>query len=171
MTAEVISDSQKQQVSAQTLSCLSRAEALFDLAHQPIPVKFDLRGRAAGMYRVTQRSAVIRYNPHIFARYYEHGLQVTVPHEVAHYVTDRVYGLRRVRPHGDEWQSIMRQLGVEPRVTANFDLSGLPIRRQRRFTYQCGCNTHELSTCRHNRISEGRARYHCRQCGSMLVPI
>ena len=171
MTAEVISDSQKQQVSAQTLSCLRRAEALFDLAHQPIPVQFDLQGRAAGMYRVTRRSAVIRYNPHIFARYYEHGLQVTVPHEVAHYVTDRVYGLRHVRPHGGEWQSIMRQLGVEPRVTANFDLSGLPIRRQRRFTYRCGCNTHELSTCRHNRISEGRARYHCRQCGSMLVPV
>ena len=171
LTAEVISDGQREQISAQTLACLRRAEALFDLSHQPIPVHFDLRGRAAGMYRVTRQSAVIRYNPFIFARYFEHGLQVTVPHEVAHYVTDRVYGLPHVRPHGGEWQSIMRQLGVEPRATAYFDLSGLPIRRQRRFTYQCDCDTHELSACRHNRVNQGRARYHCRQCGSVLVAV
>ena len=170
LTAEVISDAQRRQVREQTLSCLRRAEALFELPHQPVPVQFDLRGRAAGMYRVTRRNAVIRYNPYIFARYFEHGLQVTVPHEVAHYVTDRVYGLSRVRPHGGEWQSVMHGLGVEPRATADFDLSGLPVRRQRRFTYRCGCRTHELSACRHNRVNAGRARYHCRQCGSALEP-
>ena len=170
LTAEVINDGQRRQICAQTLQCQRRAEALFDLSHKPLPVHFDLRGRAAGMYRVARGSAVIRYNPHIFARYFEHGLEVTVPHEVAHYVTDRVYGLSRVRPHGEEWQSVMRLLNVEPRATARFDLSGLPIRRQHRFAYQCDCNTHELSSCRHNRVNQGRARYHCRLCGAVLVP-
>lgn len=122
------------------------------------------------MYRVTGKNAVIRYNPYIFARYFEHGLEVTVPHEVAHYVTDRVYGLAHVRPHGDEWRAIMRLLDVEPHATARFDLSGLPIRRQRRFAYRCSCDTHELSTCRHNRVKKGKARYHCRRCGAALVP-
>ena len=167
--AETISDDQTQLVRDKTLSCLYRAEALYDLPHQPIPVKFDLRGRAAGMYRVSGRSVVIRYNPHIFSRYFDHGLQTTVPHEVAHYIADRVWGLGRIRPHGVEWSSVMRKLGAEPAASARFDLSGLPIRRQRRFAYRCDCGTHELTTCRHNRISKGRARYHCRQCGTALV--
>jgi SprT protein len=139
------------------------------LAHQPIPVFFDLRGRAAGMYRVARREAIIRYNPYIFARYFEHGLQATVPHEVAHYITDRLYGLAHVRPHGKEWRGVMQALGAEPRATARFDLHGIPLRRQRRFAYRCDCSTHQLSTCRHKRIATGAMRYHCRSCGGELV--
>ncbi|VAW72147.1 hypothetical protein MNBD_GAMMA13-1699, partial [hydrothermal vent metagenome] len=100
-----------------------------------------------------------------------HGLQTTVPHEVAHYIADRVWGLASIRPHGVEWRSVMHQLGAEPSASARFDLSGLPVRRQRRFTYRCDCDTHELTACRHNRVSKGRARYHCRQCGAVLVPM
>ena len=151
------------------MDCLRRAEGMFRLGHRPIPVLFDLRGRAAGMYRVVRREAVIRYNPYIFARYFEHGLHTTVPHEVAHYITDRLYGLAHVRPHGREWRGVMQALGAEPRATTRFDLSGIPLRRQRRFAYRCDCTTYQLSTCRHNRIATGTVRYHCRSCGGELV--
>lgn len=168
---QALGDSQRRRVCSATTECLQRAERLFDLEHRPIPVIFDLSGRAAGMYRVRRRQAVIRYNPYILARYFDHGLQATVPHEVAHYITDRLYGLARVRPHGREWRAVMLALGAEPRASACLDLSGLPQRRQRRFTYRCDCATHHLSTCRHNRIAAGRARYHCRGCGAELVAV
>ncbi len=169
LTVEAIDQPQRQQVYAATLACLQRAERLFRLGHQPIPVLFDLRGRAAGMYRVARRQAVIRYNPYIFARYFEHGLQTTVPHEVAHYLTDRLYGLAQVRPHGKEWRGVMQALGAEPRATTCFDLSGIPLRRQRRVAYRCDCSVHQLSTCRHNRVAAGTARYYCRSCGGELA--
>ena len=171
LTVQALTPAQCDRVLAATLECLQRAESLFDLGHKPIAVQFDLRGRAAGMYRVARRRAVIRYNPYIFARYFDQGLAETVPHEVAHYITDRLFGLRHVRPHGSEWRAVMRALGVEPRATAQFDLSDLPVRRQRRYTYQCACNSHELSACRHNRVRRGQARYHCRQCGGELVAV
>jgi SprT protein len=159
----------RRQVCAATLACQQRAERLFQLGHKPIPVAFDLAGRAAGMYRVARRRAVIRYNPHIFARYFEHGLNTTVPHEVAHYITDRLYGIANVRPHGREWRAVMAALGAEARATVPMDLAGLPVRRQQRFSYRCACETHQLSACRHNRVTAGRARYFCRSCGAELV--
>jgi SprT protein len=169
LTVEAIDLRQRQEVCAATFACLRRAERLFRLAHQPIPVLFDLHGRAAGMYRVRRRQAVIRYNPYVFARYFEHGLQTTVPHEVAHYITDRLHGLAHVRPHGKEWRGVMQALGAEPHATTCFDLSGMPFRRQRRVAYRCDCSAHQLSTCRHNRVARGTARYYCRSCGGELV--
>jgi SprT protein len=170
-TPNTLDESQRQRVRDATRNCLQRAERLFDLEHRPIPVLFDLRGRTAGMYRVTRQESVIRYNPSIFALHYDHGLYTTVPHEVAHYITDRLFGLAQVRPHGKEWRSVMLALGVEPRARACLDLSGLAQRRQRRFVYRCDCTTYQLSTCRHNRIARGTARYHCRGCGAELVAV
>jgi SprT protein len=142
---------------------------MFQFSLETVAVTFDLAGSAAGMYRVCRGERVIRYNPYIFAKYFENNLAVTVPHEVAHYVTDRLYGLRNIRPHGVEWKTIMRSLGAEPRVTARYDLTGVPVRRQRRFSYRCECSTHQLSSCRHNRIQRGQSSYLCRRCGSAIV--
>jgi len=169
MTAVALDVQGQQRVRRETLACLQRAEHLFSLGHRPIPVLFDLAGRAAGMYRVRRREAVIRYNPYIFARHFDHGLQTTVPHEVAHYITDRLYGIARVRPHGREWRAVMQALGAAAQATCRLDLDGLPLRRQRRFRYRCACSTHELSACRHNRVDSGRARYYCRTCGGELT--
>jgi SprT protein len=170
MNVEPIDAQQQQHVRTTTLECLQRAETLFELEHRPVPVSFDLRGRAAGMYRVRRNQAVIRYNPYIFSRYFNHGLQATVPHEVAHCITDRIFGLANVRPHGKEWQTVMRALGAEPRASMHLDLAGIPLRLQRRFAYQCDCTVHQLSSCRHNKIAAGKARYLCRRCGAVLVP-
>jgi len=137
-----------------------------DLA--PVPVRFDLAGRSAGQFIGRGDHCLIRYNPWIFARYFEENLATTVPHEVAHYAVYRAWPGRRVRPHGAEWQGVMRALGVEPTVTFDLDLSGLPRRQQRRHRYHCGCKAHELSTTRHNRVRAGRARYACLQCRGEL---
>ena len=152
-----------------TDSCLRRAGEICRREFAPIPVSFDLSGRSAGMYLVRHGRRCIRYNPFLFAKYFEDNLAVTVPHEVAHYVTDMLYGLTRVRPHGMEWQAVMRALGAEPRACADYDLAGVPVRRQRRFAYACGCATHRLTTQRHNKVHRGEALYRCRRCGGPLV--
>ena len=121
------------------------------------------------MYRVRGRRRSIRYNPYLFAKYFADSLSATVPHEVAHYVTDVLYGMRNVQPHGLEWRAVMCSLGAEPRASGRYDLAGVPVRRQRRYTYHCGCTTHLLSACRHNRLHSGRARYLCRLCGTQIV--
>lgn len=151
-----------------TRRSIERASALFGCELAEIPVRFDLRGRAAGMYRVRSGRREIRYNPHIFARYFNDNLANTVPHEVAHYVIDVLHGLRSVRPHGTEWRAVMRAFGAEPTVTCRYDLDGIPVRRQRRFRYRCACMTHRVSTVRHRRIQDGRVRYHCRRCRTLL---
>jgi len=131
-------------------------------------VLFDLKGRSAGMYRVAGHRRVIRYNPYLFAKYPQDNLAVTVPHEVAHYVTDVLFGLRRVRPHGAEWQAVMRAFEADASRTADYDLTGIPVRTQRRFGYRCACFVHQLSTRRHNQVRRGAARYYCRACGEEL---
>ena len=160
---------QQQQVIRATEHFIGVAAELLDKPFSIIPVHFNLRGRAAGMYRVRDREREIRYNPYLFAKYFDDNLTNTVPHEVAHYIIDCCYGLRRVRPHGREWQQLMRRFGVEPEVTCRYDLSGVPQRRQKRFEYRCECRSHQLTTIRHNKVQRGKASYLCKVCRQPLA--
>ncbi|UCB55545.1 MAG: SprT-like domain-containing protein [Thiotrichales bacterium] len=168
---EPISCQHQQQVRSLTADYIDRACRIYGCKFPLIPVMFDLKGRAAGMYRVHKQDRRIRFNPYIFAKYYEDNLATTVPHEVAHYVVDLMYNARSVKPHGAEWQQVMRSFGVEPKATGDYDLSGIPVRKHRRHAYQCTCATHEISSVRHNRIRQGKARYYCRKCKSALIPL
>ncbi|HEC13369.1 MAG TPA: metallopeptidase (SprT family) [Acidiferrobacteraceae bacterium] len=166
-----IDKDQQQQVVDSTVQYIHRASELLQRQFKPVPIQFDLRGRTAGMYRVVGRRRCIRYNPYLFAKYFPENLVATVPHEVAHYIIHQVYGLGRVRPHGPEWKALMADLGADARVTCSFDLTGIPVRTQRRHDYQCACRTHPLSTRRHNQIVANRVSYHCRHCGQTLSPL
>jgi SprT protein len=164
-----ITSAQQQQVIVRVTELLQQCHQHFNHAFQPIDIRFDLRGRTSGMYVVKNKQRYLRFNPFIFAKYFADSMASTVAHEVAHYVADVLFGHKNIKPHGKEWQAIMYTLGVEPRVTGNYDLSGIPIKRQRRFHYRCNCMTHELTAVRHNRIVNGTARYFCRQCNGALL--
>ncbi len=167
---EPIGAHERATVVAATAECIARANRLLDTAFEPIPVLFDLSGRTAGMYRVVRGEPQIRYNPYLFAKYYDENVNTTVPHEVAHYLTDAVYGYRNVKPHGRQWQNVMRLLGANDAVRCDFDLEGIPMRRYRRFRYVCRCRSHELTSVRHNRVQRRLARYFCRACQMELMP-
>ena len=162
----------QQQVVEQTEHFIRLGGELLGREFDYIPVYFDLKGRTAGMYKVAGRGRriqrQIRYNPWIFAKYYENNLTVTVPHEVAHYLVDCVYGLRNVRPHGSEWKAVMSSFGIDNRATSTFDLGGIPTRRQQQIDYHCGCKAHQLGIRRHNKVARGEANYLCRYCGEVL---
>jgi len=169
VTVEPIDEGQRRRVVAATADCLARAGEALGQRFAEIPVLFDLTGRAAGMYRVSRGERVIRYNPYIFAKALADNLANTVPHEVAHYVADLVYGRDHVRPHGAEWRRVMATLGADPGRTHAYDLSGVPIRNQRRHPYRCACTTHHLTTRRHNQALRGTVSYRCRHCGEALT--
>jgi SprT protein len=169
MHIESLQPLRQNQVVAATLDCIRRSERLYERSFPPPQISFDLTGRSAGMYRLQRGQPQIRYNPYIFSKYFEDNLANTVPHEVAHFIVNALYGHRKVRPHGVEWRSVMQRLGAKPSVTCRYDLSGIPQRRQRRFEYSCGCKTHAVSTVRHNRAQSGKGRYLCRQCRQPLV--
>ncbi len=144
------------------------ATNLFQKKFPPINVLFDLKGRAAGMYKIDKGSKKIRFNPYHFAKHPEENFTETIPHEVAHYIIDQLYGIRNVRPHGKEWQSLMLKFGVEPKRTFSYSLDGIPTRTHKRHTYTCGCMQFEITTRRHNMIQQGKAKYSCRQCGDKI---
>lgn len=132
-------------------------------------VRFDLRGKAAGQFRVDGANhCVIRYNLALLARHGEDFLRRTVPHETAHYLAFLLYG-RGTRPHGAEWQGLMHSLGADASRCHSYDVSGLAARRLEHFDYHCGCSDHQLTSIRHGRILDGRA-YLCRRCGEPLRP-
>ena len=169
----MLNSAQQEEVVRRAHSFIVAASEIFNIK-LPLPaIKFDLSGRSAGMFRLQNGRAEIRFNPWIFARWYEEHLDHTVPHEVAHYVVSRLYRGRRIRPHGAEWRAVMHAFGVPPRVTCSHlpeDIADLPQRQMRRYDYSCDCTSHQLSAVRHNRIRRGQATYACRHCGGALRP-
>ncbi|MDH5178586.1 MAG: SprT-like domain-containing protein [Gammaproteobacteria bacterium] len=156
------------QVIALTQDYIRRAAGFYQREFTDIPIIFNLSGRIAGMYRVYRGDRLIRYNPYLFAKYYADNLARTVPHEVAHYITDMLYGIRKVKPHGREWQKVMNMFGVEPRVTCDYDLSGIPQRKQQRHDYRCACRHYSITTRRHNMIRKGERLYQCPTCRNII---
>ncbi len=162
-----INSSQKNAVIERTHYFIDEAQKIFDRKFDPIDVSFDLKGRIAGMYRARKHERVIRYNPYIFAKYFDDNLAATVPHEVAHYVTNIMF--KRARPHGKEWQEVMQLFDADASRTCDYDLEGIPVKNVQRHTYHCLCMTHELSSQRHNKIMKNKARYFCKKCNELIT--
>lgn len=167
-----LSETKQQQVIEKTQSYFDMANELFGVNKEEVKISFDLKGRAAGMYRVTRRLGFckreIRYNTFIFSKYYDDNLNNTIPHEVAHYVSDLIYGLKNIKPHGKEWKAVMHAFGADDSVTADYDLSGIPLKKQSLYTYQCSCREHQLTSIRHNKINKKRFQYYCNTCKKKL---
>ncbi len=163
-----IDTAQQREVTEWTHWFIRLAGPIYAEKFDPIPIRFNLTGTAAGMFRVKNHQPEVRYNPYLFAKYFDENVSQTVPHEVAHYIVHTMYG-RTVRPHGPEWQDVMWQFGVEPVRTCNFDMTGIPVRKYRRFDYQCGCGPHSVTARIHNKIANGSQKYFCTSCGQDLV--
>lgn len=152
-----------------TLALLDQARGQFGVRITAPEVRFDLRGKAAGQVRMAPgRVWQVRYNPLLLTREPDAFLAQTIPHEAAHLIAFALHG-RGIRPHGEEWQSVMRRLGAEPRRCHNFAVDDLPTRRLRRFDYHCACRTHQLTSTRHYRVQAGQT-YTCVTCRGPLVP-
>jgi len=171
LQVEPISEVQKDEVVDVTLGYIEKASQLYSTCFAVIPICFDLRGKSSGIYQRAGNQKKIRFNPWLFAKDFQQSIEETVPHEVAHYITDCLWTKARIKPHGCEWQSVMKALGVLPKVTGDYDLTGVPVKQYQRFAYHCGCQVHQLTLIRHRRIAVGQARYHCRICQGPLKAV
>ena len=166
-----IDHSRQQKVATETFRYIQLANNELGCAIEEIPVLFDLKGQVAGMYRMSGRGKniqrVIRYNPWLFAKYWDDNFTTTIPHEVAHYVAEQLFG--RVRPHGQEWKNLMVLFNADSARTCNFDMTGIPTRSVKTVAYQCACRSHQLSLIRHNKVLRRGARYLCKFCNQPLV--
>ncbi len=175
-TIDPLSAEQRREVVNKTHAYIEQAAVLFNIKTKPVEITFNLKGRSSGMYRIRhgkglifmQQHREIRYNPYIFSKYFEDNYTTTIPHEVAHYVTDIIYGLKNIKPHGREWKAVMHAFDADASVTANYDLSGIPLKKQSLFTYQCDCREHQLTSIRHNKIKKRRFQYYCNYCKQRL---
>jgi SprT protein len=152
--------------------CLRLAEQKFQRKIPSPQIKIDLRGAAAGQFRGSKDQAVLRFNSQLFSLYFDDNLEHTVPHEVAHYVVFQLFirgRIRsRIRPHGDEWKAVMHLFGVPAEVRHTYDTSQIPVRRERRVLYLCGCQEHRIAMRTHRKMMQGQQRI-CTKCNLELL--
>ncbi len=150
---------------ARVEACYLQAETFFGRRFPRPEVSFKLRGSKAGVAHLEQN--LLRFNLQLYRENTEHFLTQTVAHEVAHLIAHQVFG-PRIRPHGEEWQLIMRGVyALPPERCHHYAIS----RRQRRhYIYRCQCPGQEFpfSAQRHALVLKGR-RYLCRCCRATLT--
>lgn len=147
-----------------------RARDFYRLDLPPATLDFSLRGRCAGQARVgSDGLPLLRLNLALLADNREDYLAVTIPHEVAHLVVFWPFRNRRTRPrpHGPEWQAVMRDcFGLEPvRCHAYRTTPARVVPRP--FLYACDCREHRLTALLHRRLRRAGSAS-CRRCRTVL---
>lgn len=164
--AAILPSKQYEQATKQILTLKQR---YYPDSRSVLPVlSFKQRGQTAGTAHLQKWE--IRLNPILLAENSRSFIDEVLPHEYTHLLVYALYG--RVQPHGKEWQQMMQYvMNLPAKRTHQFDTARSSTKQYRRFTYQCSCQTHQLTAIRHNRLQQGKARYHCRQCGQILMPV
>ncbi len=152
--------------------CLTHANEFYD-KRLPIPeLDFSLMGQKAGelcIQRITwhKRLYKLRLNRVLLEQHQEYFFQQVIPHEIAHLIVDRLY-LRRTKPHGLEWQTVMREcFHCEPHAYHTLPTTKARI-HSRDHLYRCACQVHYFTARRHASAQKG-GRYICRTCGEPVV--
>lgn len=143
----------KAKVDAKLRECIAAAEHKYNTT-VPFPtVRYDLRGTKAGWAQYS--TWTVSFNAILLAENFEAFLEDTVPHEMAHLITDLVFpeahqrgtptytvrGIRRGKrsPHGEAWKSVMRTLGADPVRCHNYNVENARVREKVSYDYKCLC--------------------------------
>lgn len=152
-------------IHARVEACFQLAEAFFERDFRRPEISLQLRGQKAGVAHLGEN--LLRFNAQLYRENREEFLRQTVAHEVAHMVAHQVFG-SRIRPHGEEWQLIMRGVyQLPPHRCHNYAVAR---RRTTRYLYRCQCPDQQFpfTAQRHALVGKGR-RYLCRRCRAQLV--
>jgi SprT protein len=140
---------------------------------RPKHIVFKTTGRALGhcCYSRSELMFNLSYceqNPTEF-------ISVTCPHEVAHWIDHELYGVqyagRKTIHHGRTWANIMiRVFKLAPeRCADNYEV--VRTRNITTYDYICKCSgrVHKISSTIHNRITQTKRFYTCKNCRSRIV--
>ena len=153
----------KMQVQRKLNQSLQLAEAYFKQKFTMPEVNYELPGIKAGVAYLQKNE--IKFNRTLLLENADEFIRQVVPHELAHLIVYQIFG--RVKPHGKEWQLVMSEIFRLPADTCHqFDIKNV---QGETFEYRCACQTHFLSTRRHNRIVREKIEYLCRKCKGKLV--
>ena len=136
----------QQQVIEKTKACFDKVKELYGLDLSRVHVRFDLKGRSAGQACRRGMQYAIRYNHDMLTREaFDHLLNATVPHEVAHIVCfmNRALGA----DHNSGWERVCIALGGTGAT-----------RHKEEVVYGKG-HTYEYTTDRGNKVRVGD-KYH-----------
>lgn len=169
---------------------MSKLAELLDIANKrfgrsmPMPsVFFDCHDTRGGYHQ----SGTLHFNPTLLNQNLAHYMDITVVHEMAHYVQKIVFPdslevrlkwngrVKRREVHGRAWQSIMRLFGIrEPERCHSYDVTDVRKRVYRRYPIYCGCEKPHMATLKLvNKITSGR-KYTCTICRksiSLIKPL
>lgn len=99
-----------QEVQAKVAALIAQANQRYNIVLPPVEVRFDLEGRSAGQAGVKQGRYYLRFNSSMMQRSsWDHIINDTVPHEVAHLVC--FYKPTLGRQHNPGWKQVCRYLG------------------------------------------------------------
>lgn len=123
-------------VKAKVAECIAAAERTFNIKMPNVQVRFDLTGRAAGMAGYRGNSFYLRFNRNhmqLGGQTWEHLLNDTVPHEVAHTVCQShpQFG----RNHDNGWKRVCVALGGNGRRCYSEDDAPEAIAAMRPYVY------------------------------------
>jgi len=147
------------------------ARSSYNIPRFDCTIEFSYKlGRSAGLCKFKSKTGKITviFNAVLLPDNKEDFFNATIPHEVAHAVD---FYLRGKSDHGRNWQSIMFNLGANPKRTHDMDTrksakGGL-------FLYKCEvCSAEvELGKIRHNRLQKDPTKYsHACSRATRLVP-
>lgn len=147
-----------QEIRARVAECISLAESKLGVKMPVVNVRFDLTGRAAGMAGKCKDTYYLRFNVAHMAlggRTWEHLLNDTVPHEVAHTVcqANPILG----RNHDAGWKRVCRALGGNGQRCYTAEDAPEAVAVQKPFTYVT-TSGHKVavSPAIHNKIQRGK---------------
>ena len=148
-----------QAIQTKVQECIKLAEAKFGITMPKVDVRFDLKGRAAGMACMRYGTFFLRFNVNhmrLGGQTWEHLLNDTVPHEVAHTVCQAFpqFG----RNHDQGWKRVCIALGGNGRRCYGEDDAPEAIAASRPYVYITTAG-HEIRITKvmHTKIQRGNS--------------
>jgi predicted SprT family Zn-dependent metalloprotease len=130
--------------------CIEAAEAKFGKLPN-IEIRYDLKGRAAG--QAGRRAGVyfVRFNKEAMQVNWEHMVQETIPHEIAHIVAFAMPQLGATG-HNSQWRAISQTLGCKGARCHTMKLTPAKRRDIKRFVYEMDGKEFLVGPKHHNLI-------------------
>ena len=135
--------------------CLAIAEEKYG-ALGPVAIRYDLRGRAAGMAcckisRLTGEASdlALRFNREAMQLDWDHMVRETIPHEIAHLVAYAKPELG-AKNHNAQWRRISQTLGCKGERCHKIQLT--PARRVTRYKYRTDSGREVLAGPKHHKM-------------------